>query len=105
MTAALLSTLHISLDRWIRPEDLLSPSEQLLEDCLSSAQRYQCQEAQVQAKHFKPFGWSSMPRNIHRPDSPDLGAADLLFDAVLPPEADRTNTAQLGKCRGKSRHA
>lgn len=97
MTATLLHTLHASLDRRIRPEDLLAPLEQLLGDRLSPTERHQLQQARVQARHFNPFGWSSMAGDFHRPGAPDLRVAGLLFCATLPAEADRTNVAQLGQ--------
>lgn len=97
MTATLLHTLHASLDRRIRPEDLLASLEQLLGDRLSPNERRQFQQARVQANQFNPFGWSSMSGDFHRPDAPDLQVAGRLFVTPLPPVAERTNVTRLGQ--------
>lgn len=97
MTATLLHTLHASLDRRIRPEDLLAALEQLLGARLSPNERRQFQQARVQANQFNPFGWSSRSRDFHRPGALDLQVAGQLFITPLPPMAERTNVARLGQ--------
>ena len=55
-TAELLITLHASLDRRVRPEDLLAPLGQLLGDRLTPADVRRFQKAQQQTNRFNPFG-------------------------------------------------
>lgn len=96
MTADPLRTLYVSLDRRIRPEDLLSPITQLIGAQLTSAERRSLTGAQAQVNRFHPSGWSSMSTDFRRPEdlSRPLQVAQTLFGAPLP--TDPRNITQIG---------
>ncbi|PTA66394.1 hypothetical protein [Deinococcus arcticus] len=101
-TADLRRTLHASLDRRVRPEDLLTPIAQLIADQLSPADRQRLLKAQRQARGAASFHWSSMPADFRRPAAPNLQVAGALFAAPLPPTDEPGVVAQLGQYLGQA---
>lgn len=98
MNADLLQDLHASLDRRVRPEDLLLPIDQLLADRLTEPDRRRLTEARTQSRWANPFGWSSMTDDFRRPEgmARQLSVAGTLFGAPLP-DLHTVNDAHLGQ--------
>ncbi|PTA66418.1 hypothetical protein [Deinococcus arcticus] len=101
-TPDLRRTLHASLDRRVRPEDLLTPITQLMADQLSPADRQRLLKAQRQARGAASSHWSSMPADFRRPAAPNLQVAGALFAAPLPPTDEPGVVAQLGQYLGQA---
>ncbi|MFC4637702.1 hypothetical protein [Deinococcus hohokamensis] len=98
MTADLLKQLHTSLDRRMRPEDLLHPIEHLLGDLITEPERRRLVQARTLSNWANPFGWSSMTGDFQRPEgmARQLSVASTLFRAPLP-DPHTVNDAHIGR--------
>ncbi|MFD1734253.1 hypothetical protein ACFSC4_29305 [Deinococcus malanensis] len=110
MTADLLKDLHTSLDRRMRPEDLLRPIEHLLGDLITDPERRRLFQARTLSKWANPFGWSSMTEDFHRPEgmARQLSVAGALFSAPSPTRtrsATRTSGSTSSRRKLKSANA